>query len=123
MTQPKALILDEIIKIYKNADDKVLGIHSIVVHEDRQAIPDPRPGKVNSDRFKRTARTTHSFSRINLEMGGDRTISKVLMIGKYDDFDYNGDNTDVISVTYLGDDHTNDVYVDISQFPTIGDVL
>lgn len=123
MTQPKATVVDEITRIYKNTDGKVIGLHSISITELRKQIPDPSPGKVNNDRFKRTAKMSYSFTRFNLDMTGSREVTEVLMLGKYDDYLMNLDGTDIIEVSYIGNEETNDIKIDLRQFPTIGDTL
>jgi hypothetical protein len=123
MTQPKALILDDIVRIYKNSADRVIGIHCITVHEQREPFPNPIPSKINASRFKRTATIHVHFDRFNLSMGESRVIAKVQMIGKYDDYSYNGMNTDIVTVSYFGDDQVNDLEVSLKDLPTIGDTL
>lgn len=68
MTQPKALILDDIVRIYKNSADRVIGIHCITVHEQREPFPNPIPSKINASRFKRTATIHVHFDRFNLSI-------------------------------------------------------
>jgi hypothetical protein len=123
MTQPKALVLDEIVRIYKNSANRVIGIHCIAVHEQREVFPNPIPSKINASRFKRTATIHVHFDRLNLVMGESRVISAIQMLGKYDDFTYNGTNTDIIIVKYLGNDQTNDLEVSLKNLPTIGETL
>lgn len=123
MTQPKASMLDNIVRIYKNSAGRVIGIHTIGVHEQRQPLPDPIPGKINNDRFKRTATISINFDRFNLSMGESRVIDKIQMIGKYDDFTYNNVQTDIVAVKYLGDTHVNEIEVSLKSLPTIGETL
>jgi hypothetical protein len=65
MTQPKALLLDEIVRIYKNSAGRVIGLHSIAINEYRELIPNLIPGKVNASRFKRSATIHSKFDRLN----------------------------------------------------------
>ena len=124
MTQPSALVLDEITRIYKNSVGRVIGIHCIHVHETRELNPNGIPGmNVSSTRFKRGARTVVEFQRFNLVMGESREIDKIQMIGKYDDFVYLPGNMDISYVKYFGDLETNDVTVSFADFPTIGESL
>lgn len=123
MTQPKASMLDDIVRIYKNNAGRVIGIHNIGIHEQREAFPNPIPGKINTSRFKRTATVSIHFNRFNLSMGESRIISAVMMIGKYDDFTYNDTQTDIIAVNYLGDAHVNELEVSLKDLPSIGETL
>ena len=126
MTQPSVLILDEITRIYKNSIGRVIGIHCIHVHETRKLIPSglPNMNDINKDRFKRGSYLTVSFDRFNLQMGESRVIDKIQMIGKYDDFTYNGNSSDIISVKYISEDpNINDVIVSLRDFPTIGESI
>ena len=123
MSQTKVSTLDEIIRIYKNSDGKVIGLHSIVIHEDRKQNPNPSPGNITDKRFKRTGKFSHTFTRFNLDMSGSREIVEVLMLGKYDEFIQNIDSTDIIEVVYFGNAETNDLVIDLRPFPTIGDTI
>jgi hypothetical protein len=124
MTQPSAMVLDEITRIYKNSVGRVIGIHCIHVHETRELNPNGIPGmNVSRSRFKRGAKTTTSFERFNLVMGESRVIDKIQMIGQYDDFVYVAGNQDISYVRYIGNEETNDVTVSFTDFPTIGETI
>jgi hypothetical protein len=122
MTQPKALIIDQITRIYKNNADRIIGLHTITIHEQREQNPNLQ-GKITNTRFKRHATISSDFTRFNLAMGQSRVISTVQMLGKYDEFTYNGSQTDIISVEYLGNNEVNSIEVSLKEFPTIGETL
>ena len=119
-------ILDTITRIYKNASNQVIGIHSISVHQKKEALPHPVINTYPSlrERRKRGVELRSSFYRLNLNMGGNRTIAQVQMIGQYDDFTMNGSDTDILTTTYNGNsDEENYLIISFTEFPTIGDVL
>lgn len=117
--------LDTITRIYKNADGDALGVHCIEIIEEREATPTPGDGSntTMADRAKRQLKTNVSFTRLNLVMGGSRSVSTVEMIGAYDDFEMNGSNNDIVKVTYYGTNEQNDGWVAFNLFPTVGSTL
>jgi len=120
--------LDTIVRIYKNAADKTIGIHCIGVHQRKDASPtgliDDYPSL--ADRRRRSVHISADFQRFNLEIGGSRIIATVQMIGRYDDFILNPSANDFTQVVYNGRDDEgleNDLVVSLEQFPTVGDSL
>lgn len=115
--------IDTVYRIYKNSLDKTIGIHEIVVVEERPSIPDPIPGHINDNRFQRRGVIKSSFRRIINSMGEDRVIAKISFIGNPDDFTYNDAVNDLISITYNGTELVNDLIIPLVNFPTVGDTL
>jgi hypothetical protein len=124
MTHSYPSLLDSIVRIYKNAADTVIGIHSINVHQTEE-IKNYIPGKypTNQEKVNRGCIIKPSFTRFNLEMGESRVISSIQMLGEYDDFEMNEGNTDIKNVTYQGKDDQNDLIVSLTEFPTIGSII
>lgn len=123
MTQPKALLLDSIVRIYKNNAGRVIGLHTVSIHEQREQSPGPIPSRISNSRFKRSATVTSEFDRFNLSMGESRIIATIQMIGKYDDFTYNNSGNDIVSIRYLGNNEVNDIEVSLLELPTIGETI
>lgn len=74
MSQGNTTLLDTITRIYKNADDSVIGIHSIFITENRPAVPDGNyiEGYTDrQDRNRRTATIKSSFDTFNLVLWVD----------------------------------------------------
>ena len=115
--------IDEIIRIYKNGSDRIIGLHCISLIEHREVVPSHIPGHVSSTRFKRTIEMQSDFTRFNLQMNESRIIVKVQMIGGYDDFQYNLSSNDIETITYYGNDEVDDKTISLVEFPTIGDSL
>ena len=117
--------LDTITRIYKNADGDALGVHCIEVVENTEATPTPGDGSKTTmtERSKRQLKTNVTFTRLNLVMGSSRTVSTVQMIGAYDNFEMNGSNNDIVTVTYYGENEQNDGWVAFNLFPSVGDDL
>jgi hypothetical protein len=120
---PQGTIVDTVTRIYKNSAGRVIGIHCLSIEEGRELSPHPTPGKITNTRFKRHAKLGVEFLRLNLSMGENRTISTVQMIGKYDDFTYNGSSNDIVSIIYFGDTQTNELEISLSELPTVGDTI
>ena len=121
---PNGTVLDQIVKIYKNEDNKVIGIHTVSIVIDKVEIQDlPPEQKVLKKKFPRKAKINTDFARFNLDLGGSRIIDTVQLIGKYDDFEYNNTETDIVSVEYQGDSETNTFVIPLDMLPTIGDSL
>lgn len=121
---PQVTSLDQIVKIYKNVSGKVIGIHTISVSVDRTDVAElPPEQKVLLKGFPRRGKISSDFTRFNLTISGSRIISSVQFIGKYDDFQNNETEDDIVSVTYYGDAQTNDLIIPLNNFPTIGDTI
>lgn len=118
--------LDTIIRIYKNADGKVIGVHCLSVRTTTEHLPNSIPGEYPelAQRRKRSMDLNVGFQRFNLDIGGPRVITSVLMMGKYDDFIVSG--SDISEVTYFGRDTEgleNDLVISLTEFPTVGDTV
>ena len=116
-------LLDVITRIYKNAAGGIIGIYHISIDVRFPASSSHIPGKISDGRFKRTSKRTVNLEVFNLVMGESRVIDEISMTGKYDDFTYNGTNTDIVSVTYTGNAQTNDLTIGMNDLPTIGDTI
>lgn len=115
--------VDTITRIYKNANNHVIGIHTIEVIERPPANPHPIPGNIGDpQRFTRGYDIKVCFTCLNLHMDQDRTIAKVQMLGAYDDFLLNSTSSDILEVTYTGKGTTT-LKVSLHDFPTIGDTV
>lgn len=124
MTHSYPSLLDSVVRIYKNSDDRVIGIHSINIHQTEE-VKTHTPGKypTNQEKVNRGCIIKPSFTRFNLEMGESRAIATIQMLGEYDDFEMNGGNTDIRFLTYYGKDDQNDLIVSLEEFPTIGSII
>ena len=126
MSQGHVSLLDTITRIYKNSNGKVIGLHCISLQETKDMLPSPIPGEYPSlrDRRKRGVQISHSFERLNLDIGGSRIVTSIQMLGAYDDFVTNSFGNDIERVIYFGNsDKENDLIISMKEFPTIGSIL
>ena len=113
--------LDEICRIYKNSLDEILGVESVALDVNIFKLPN------NSGRYHRSIdKVSTKLKLIHTNIPGfvqDRTISKIMQIGNYDQVEINNGNYN--EVTYLSKSADyNDIKISLSIYTKqVGDTI
>jgi hypothetical protein len=104
---------DVITRIYKNSLGNIIAVQEVSIIETRTAD--------GLGSFDRAAAITSATTKLNEGTSQSRSINTIQQIGKYDLFVESLGN--YTSVTYLGVGTLNNLVVDLSSLPVIGNTI
>ena len=100
-------------RIYRNADDKIIATDCITITADTR--------RINAERFHSSAYMNYDRELYHLGDGG-RTIAKIQMIGNYNNIEDSSGN--YLNVTWDAvSEHENDITIDLRSLPKVGEVV
>ena len=100
-------------RIYRNAEDKIIATDCIAIDADKR--------RINKERFHRSAYMDYDRELYHLGTGG-RIIAKIQMIGDYNSIEDSSGNYE--NATWdAASANENDVTIDFRSLPKVGDVI